>query len=91
MNTIISNVGFRPLAGFWFLNCSRGVLAQSVRGRFRPLAGFWFLNIVVADVIADCRAGFRPLAGFWFLNRRLTRLKQEKPFLVSVPLRGSGS
>ena len=36
--------GFRPLAGFWFLNFLSVWMAGFVFNGFRPLAGFWFLN-----------------------------------------------
>ena len=42
----ISFAGFRPLAGFWFLNDGKIGLTVSRCLCFRPLAGFWFLNDV---------------------------------------------
>ena len=39
--------GFRPLAGFWFLNISSVAEKAEMTKSFRPLAGFWFLNIPI--------------------------------------------
>ena len=83
--------GFRPLAGFWFLN--RLYLKVSIAriACFRPLAGFWFLNRLYLKVSIARIACFRPLAGFWFLNLWNWKGRIQIFVIVSVPLRGSGS
>ena len=60
--------GFRPLAGFWFLNDFKATVNDKSVSRFRPLAGFWFLNGAAFHRRAGFLICFRPLAGFWFLN-----------------------
>ena len=44
LNHFIDKLGFRPLAGFWFLNLVEKICIPLVVLLFRPLAGFWFLN-----------------------------------------------
>ena len=62
-------LGFRPLAGFWFLNRYVVPLVEDfMHIGFRPLAGFWFLNSRRSRVPSRLHRCFRPLAGFWFLN-----------------------
>ena len=66
-------------------------LAWEAGGTLRPLAGFWFLNLILVLMVVNQKKGFRPLAGFWFLNMVKAVRKRMDKFMVSVPLRGSGS
>ena len=83
--------GFRPLAGFWFLNDFKATVNDKSVSRFRPLAGFWFLNGAAFHRRAGFLICFRPLAGFWFLNVSPRLDGTVQGWEVSVPLRGSGS
>ena len=82
--------GFRPLAGFWFLNEEFKRALADDADSFRPLAGFWFLNRKNSTSTSTKRDGFRPLAGFWFLNK-ISITERDIAGAVSVPLRGSDS
>ena len=61
--------GFRPLAGFWFLNYLFDVLVESDSHGFPSPCGVLVLKfMLIVEGQPIVRDGFRPLAGFWFLN-----------------------
>ena len=74
MKTLVID-GFRPLAGFWFLNspCKR---SHSVSASLFPSpCGVLVLKSVTSRITARPCVCFRPLAGFWFLNVRQNSLR----------------
>ena len=60
--------GFRPLAGFWFLNMGRKAGGEEMPLLFPSPCGVLVLKLDADRVTVDIVDSFRPLAGFWFLN-----------------------
>ena len=60
---------FRPLAGFWFLNCAVTGYPHDVAG-FPSPCGVLVLKLASLSPSRQQAMCFRPLAGFWFLNWR---------------------
>ena len=59
--------GFRPLAGFWFLNATQED-THAVLVEFPSPCGVLVLKFTRRYTASGRRICFRPLAGFWFLN-----------------------
>ena len=89
LNHFIDKLGFRPLAGFWFLNLVEKICIPLVVLLFRPLAGFWFLNYKIREAIEVDKSIPSPCGVLVLKLARNVGTGCES--CDSVPLRGSGS
>ena len=61
--------GFRPLAGFWFLNYVIAYDIADFTAWFPSPCGVLVLKLIMKVQVSFRQVkSFRPLAGFWFLN-----------------------
>ena len=61
-------IGFRPLAGFWFLNTPLEAMKEMLKLMFPSPCGVLVLKLRKRNWPVSSMNCFRPLAGFWFLN-----------------------
>ena len=79
--------GFRPLAGFWFLNAHGDGAKPHGFDCFRPLAGFWFLNTSTSTG-ARCSRKFPSPCGVLVLKYDVEAIKRHEKYSSFRPLAG---